>query len=910
MDIETKTGRYPLAEPRRPRPEDEFIPVGTRIGRYYALELLGRGAMGVVYAAYDPELDRQVALKLLNYDRDDERCNRLLREGRALARLKHPNVVTIYDVGKWKDDLFLSMEFVRGKDLKTWLTEPQHDWATVSAVFLAAGQGIAAAHSAGIIHRDFKPSNVLVADDGAIKVLDFGLATVGCAPPSAGRQVSLTDGVHSHSYSVGGTPAYMAPELYAGGHADSRSDQYAFCVALFEALCGERPRRSRDIDEHFREASSEGGGIPRAVRRVVVRGLAEDPDGRFESMTALLAQLERASVDPRRRRRPWLLGVSLVGALMAAIGGEQHLKAAQDSAALEECRSRELDVAGLVSGPRREATRQGLKAAGVSDSYIRIAEEALVDFARRWVTLHSTSCEAWLTHGTLTSEWMARRERCAAEQYLAVDTLVDRLSEADQPVAELLLDLVSQIPRPERCDILRVLAEFDPEGSLPSPVYTAFSGQLASVIVEANGGHLLEARAHVEALLRSARAMNARHLVASSLAAYGGIAQDLGEFDLAEELYLQSLRDAIASDYLFLAAECATRLMYLYGILRAESIEGQRWRWVAEGLVARAEIPELRLLFLNSLGALLGQAGEYSDGLTAYDEALGLTDTLRITDFDRASLLNNRGILLNFLGRHEEALAAHREALRLMRRLVGDEDLLVSAGLNGVGQVYVYTGDLEAARPYFGESLAIQERLLGAENPGLVLPLLNLGNVELEAGRSSSAKIHAERALQLAERNLPPGHPYTGYALVLAGQVAGRRLDEPEKVESLCARGLQTLEAALGAEHPHLTYALVCLADKAITLGDAEVARGLLERALALEGDSPELTNADRGNSRIALAQALFVLGDLEAASSLASEAASYFLAAGPSYQDRAREVQDWVAELTMAGASSRVVNG
>ncbi|HET6583005.1 MAG TPA: serine/threonine-protein kinase, partial [Nannocystaceae bacterium] len=225
---------------------------GTTLGRYVVLERIGSGGMGVVYAAYDPQLDRKVALKLLHAreerDGDSGGRARVLREAQAMARLSHPNVVAVHDVGVVDDTLFVAMEFVEGVTLGHFIAAGSRRWNEVLDVFEPAGRGLAAAHAAGLVHRDFKPDNVMIGNDGRVRVMDFGLAraaaeiTTESSEGSGGSIVELS-GVDrlTRTGALVGTPAYMAPELLAGGNADARSDQFAFCVALHRALYGTAP---------------------------------------------------------------------------------------------------------------------------------------------------------------------------------------------------------------------------------------------------------------------------------------------------------------------------------------------------------------------------------------------------------------------------------------------------------------------------------------------------------------------------------------------------------------------------------------------------------------------------------------------------------------------------------------------
>ena len=259
-------------------------PLPDRIGRYVITGELGAGGMGVVYTARDPELDRTVALKLLRGDAASAALQpRLRREAQALAQLVHANVVTVYDAGTHDDRIFIAMEHVDGETLARW--ERAHSPREVLATYVAAGRGLAAAHAAGIIHRDFKPDNVLIGRDGRVRVADFGLARAAGTPlpsmPPSGEPVSPiapttpAASALTEDGALVGTPYYIAPELYSGGEADARSDQYSFCVALSTALSRGRARAAAS----------------RRVRTALARGLSKRPEQRFASMDALLACL-------------------------------------------------------------------------------------------------------------------------------------------------------------------------------------------------------------------------------------------------------------------------------------------------------------------------------------------------------------------------------------------------------------------------------------------------------------------------------------------------------------------------------------------------------------------------------------------------------------------------------------------
>ena len=313
------------------------LSIGDRVGRYLVLSSLGAGGMGVVFAAYDPQLDRKVALKLLRANlgaNAKEARTRLKREAQAIAQLNHPNVVGVYDVGTTDDgDVYIAMEFVEGDTLTTWLKRWPRTWREILEVFQQAARGLMAAHSVGLLHRDFKPDNVLVGGDGRVRVTDFGLARslflddsnrgaitaqtngrISQSTPAAGSplQVDLTA-----TGTVLGTPRYMPPEQLMGPTIDARADQFSFCVALYEALYNTHPlpgATSVSMLEHGEKAlpPPEGTKVPAMLGRAVMRGLEKDRSKRFPTLGALMHEL----TPPPQRSPARFIAMAAVGALV------------------------------------------------------------------------------------------------------------------------------------------------------------------------------------------------------------------------------------------------------------------------------------------------------------------------------------------------------------------------------------------------------------------------------------------------------------------------------------------------------------------------------------------------------------------------------------------------------------------
>jgi len=328
-DDEVRRQRVSATDPLRP---------GSRIGRYVVRNKLGRGGMGIVYGAYDPLLGRRVALKLVRHREAHEAIEvhvdeRLRREAQALAQLAHPNVVSLYDLGASEHGDYLALELVPGIDLEQWLHKRRRGWRAILDVFLLAGRGLAAAHVAGLIHRDFKPTNVIVGPDGHVTVVDFGLARSAeldetpllCRETPSEDHAPLLSTRLTGTNLIVGTRGYMAPEQLLGLTVGPRADQFAFCVALFEALYGLRPYPGKNAVEtatSFARGTlvepDDRRGVPLGLHRALLRGLSIEPDDRFPTMEALLDTLRQALPASRGR---WLLAAALVATSLLSAGG-------------------------------------------------------------------------------------------------------------------------------------------------------------------------------------------------------------------------------------------------------------------------------------------------------------------------------------------------------------------------------------------------------------------------------------------------------------------------------------------------------------------------------------------------------------------------------------------------------------
>jgi len=374
--------------PTVPAAEAGHIPLerGDKVGRFVVLNRIGSGGMGVVFSAYDPKLDRKVALKLLRSGRSSsadpgEAQTRLMREAQAMAQLSHPNVISVYDVGTISDEVYIAMELVEGTTLTGWLRKWERPWTDVLDKFVQAARALAAAHAAGLVHRDFKPDNVLVGNDERVRVMDFGLArwslTEDTGPTDEEARlaavVSELNRTLTRSGAILGTPRYMAPEQFLGRDTDARSDQFSFCVALYEALYGEYPfeggsaQQLAETDKQA-ELAQPSKNVPMWVHQILERGLKRTAQARYPSMDVLLqSAVPIQSIAPRRR---WIALAGVLGAAVVLL-----------SLYLWESRSRMRDAQSDLD--------KAVLAQAAAEQKVRKLESELTQLSKKEVTLRA-----------------------------------------------------------------------------------------------------------------------------------------------------------------------------------------------------------------------------------------------------------------------------------------------------------------------------------------------------------------------------------------------------------------------------------------------------------------------------------------------------------------------------------------
>ncbi|HEU4729642.1 MAG TPA: serine/threonine-protein kinase, partial [Kofleriaceae bacterium] len=554
---------------------------GDRVGRFVVHHRIGSGAMGVVVAAYDPVLDRWVALKLLHAT-DPAADAALIQEAQAMARLAHPNVVAVHDAGTADGRVYLAMEFVDGGTLRAWRDAAPRTWREVRDRHVEAGRGLAAAHDAGLVHRDFKPDNVLVGGDGRARVTDFGL--VRAAPAAHGD-------APAHATTVAGTPRYMAPEQHRGERADARADQFAFCVALFEALWQRDPFEAGDAAARkARVLAGEvtappPGEVPARVAAAVLRGLDPDPARRHPSMRALLDEIAR-DPDLERRRRWRLIGVGLAGAALAAAivvaamprGGVDCAAAADALAPVWPARRPFVEIA-LARVPRPYAATTAGHAAGALDAW-----------ARAWRSARISACRATHERGIQSEAVLDARMRCLDHRLAAMATLVEVLATADAATLDGAIAAIEGLPSGASCGEVEALAEQVPPPSDPfaRQATEAVARDVARAAALATAGRYREGLSVIDAA--HARAATLGHAPTLAAAAYtlADVHALLGEPRVAEPVLREAIRAGAAGHTDDLVARSWLQLAFLWSTRLGRAAEALALRDTVEAAIARA----------------------------------------------------------------------------------------------------------------------------------------------------------------------------------------------------------------------------------------------------------------------------------------------------------------------------------
>jgi tetratricopeptide (TPR) repeat protein/predicted Ser/Thr protein kinase len=796
------------------------------IGRYQIEDVLGIGGMGVVYVARDSELGRRVAVKLVRSSDDGssaERHARLLREASTMAALASPYVVTVHDVGTHRGQVFIAMELVTGKTLRAWLDAKQRSWREILDMFLQAGRGLVAAHEAGIVHRDFKPDNVFVGEDGRVRVGDFGLAH---APMEMGPV--RTD-------VLVGTLPYLAPELLAGAAGDARADQFAFGVALAEALAGKRPFTA--IDRATLQAAHAKGpqldGIARAhLRAILTRALAPRPADRFASMHELLAALEH---DPTVRRRRLAIGgaVFAVGAI-AASAVALNMRGTEGPSCADP---RPLD--GIWDPSTRAAWRAALERS--TAPYARKigadVEDGLDSYAQALHTGERSACEA-VTRGAETHELSNARAACLARARSALGQLGKLLATADDAMIARAPLALAQLPALDECADAGGLLR---EDMLPRDPLSL--GRVMTVRAEIDQGMILRYLGkHREALevfdraLPRAAAAGHKPTYAAGLMHAAQATEHTKPPKEAEALHRSSLTVAQEGHADVTFAYAASSLALNLGRLQERFDEADTWLALATSTSARLGKPPKVEAFTHFAAAILANARRRFDEATR--EATYALEIAERANFDRArraEMINTLGGIALSQGIFAEAGEHYARARGMIADVYGDTHPTAITIDGNLASVAFALGEFPRAVELRRSVLARRIAQLGPQAPKVGDDHIGLA-FALDANSEGTAAIEEARAgaaLLLAAKGANTAPGLRGQVNLAQILVANGAVDE---AVALAKRTSEQL-AALGPSGIEDRRAvLVVLANAAIRQGRTADAKPLL--AEALSGDS------------------------------------------------------------------------
>jgi tetratricopeptide (TPR) repeat protein/predicted Ser/Thr protein kinase len=794
---------------------------GTQLGRYTLLEVLGRGGMGVVYAAHDSALHRKVALKVLRGELAvrlgaDLASARLLREARIAARLSHPNVVTIYDVGSDDGQVFIAMEHVDGQPLSTWLDAGPHPASAVLERFVQAGRGLAAAHAAGLVHRDFKPANVMVGTDGRVRVTDFGLAG-WTEEPCTAKDASGEAGVPAQLHTVGpqGTPLYMAPEQHRGERAGPLADQFSFAVALYEALYRRRPFEGTTL-EALAESKTRGlaeppvsGGVPEHVRKAVHRALRPREEDRFPSMDALLAVLAPGEAAPWRRPR------LVAGVLLLLVSGALGAFALGRGPS-QVCAGGEQKLVGVWDAARRRAMTDAFVATGVpyAEDAAHRATAILDGYTRDWVAARRDACEATQVRKEQLAEHQALRMMCLDERLEQVRALGTFFARADRGIVERAVEAARGLTPLSGCADLRALS-----AKVPPPTDPAVRAKVEALGVKAaearalhGAGRYKEAINVAGAARAEARATGYRPLEAQLALLQGEAEEMAGDYKGAEKTLREALLAAEAGRDDVTAARAWTTLVMVVGSRLSRFDEALTLAEHANAAIVRlgsAELERARLLAVR--GGVLWSKADYPASLADAQEALALHSRLLPEDHpDLAQTLNEVATAASSLTRYAEAREHHLKALAIREKAFGPRHPKVAMTVYNLGLLLFLQQSASEAEPYFQRALDILEAASLGEHPAVARIHGVLSMLAYNRGEYARAIQSGERALAHAEKLHGPEHKDVGMILVQLGNAFADtgRLDESLRV---LQRARAVFEKVLGPEHIGVSMAISAL---------------------------------------------------------------------------------------------------
>ncbi len=852
--------------------DDPVLAVGATVDRFVILSLIGEGGVGRVYAAYDPDLDRQIALKLRKGTRGPDEAvevARVRREAQALAKIAHPNVVTVYDVGEHDGQLYVAMEHVVGETLRRWVKSQRPSWREVVDAFIAAAQGLLAVHEAGLVHRDVKPDNIMRSADGRVRVMDFGLAR-GNVEPQASTEPETnmlwSSTTLTRTGTLAGTPAYMAPEQHLGLPLDARSDQFALCVSLWELLYGERPFEGNNIaalaynmTHGARRSAPANNSVPTWVRRAIERGLSVDADQRHPSLAALIDALRQDPAAHRRRQ----LGIAGVVLLSVGLVSWLGWLSSNRTAHVPAPPCAEVETFDAVWNPSRSPTElaQAFARSGslLASSSAEPVARGLDAWAREWNAARRDACEATHVRHEQSEALMDARIACLDRRRARVTGIIEAFMEADAELVREAPSIVGKLERLDACsDAERLLAATPP----PADAETAM--RVASLSLRIESLAALGDTGRTESLLADARALAVEadatgHAPLRVDAAL--LVADIEEYELDPAASLETTRRAY-----FLALQ--------------------------EDLIAQAALAAVEMMWRTST------SDPVSPTLAIWsDHARVLVQRVEPNGTLEARRLVNEGIIAWSRGDLPLGIEHTRAAIEIAERTVGPRTALVADYRNNLGYMSLLLGDEAEAQRQFEFSMAVWSETLGPGHPRLAVARLSLAEIAIEQARFADARELAEGALQLDLAAGETDGPNVAYAVNVIAEL-DRREGRVEASRSGYERALALSIASVGPDHWRSALAQAGLGELALLDGDVDEA---IEQLGAAERGLEPLGANKRDHARVlfGLARAEAARGNVELARAHAARARERFLEIGRRGERDLEVLDEWLRGLS-----------
>ncbi len=895
----------------RPYPQTDLAPTGVLtdptlplhrgalVGRYIVLERIGAGGMGVVYAAYDPELDRKVALKLVRAREGSpltDAQQRLQREAQTLARLSHPNVINVFDVGLFGDQIFVALEFVDGLSLSEWLHESPRSISELRTVFLAAGWGLSAAHASNLIHRDFKPSNVLLGRDGRVRVMDFGLARVGTTDPTPLPEGVVTNPAEPSATHRAGTPAYMAPEQRALGWADTRTDQFSFCASLFEALYGKPPSLSGEPPVQLPLRSASGEKVPLFLRRLLEKGLSPQSAARFESMNALLARLQSSP----ERHRAMLLVAALVGLLVLA-GGLGVLESKRREA--RQCAGVYRDWAEVWNPGRGQQLKAAFEksqlsyAADTAERVIRRLDAVM----GRGAAQHVQLCEATLGEEASRLETYRLQSECLSERRLEAKALIGLLLHAEPSTIAKSIEAVDQLARLDHCSGGPLTMSPLRSASVDLRARIApLRAELAEIQTLKHIGRYDQGIARAKTLVASARKVGVRPMVAEALLLLGSLELLGGKHEDGARSLTDAAHEAQAAGADFLAASAHSKLVHAAGYYRVHPELAELHRRQAAAILERIGGDQgLEIDLAEYTGLVATAAGNYPLAIEHQRDVVRRSESFWGPHHQRVGRAHrNLGWALSQAGRFEEALVHQTQSREIGEGELGAEHPQVAQILNHLASTLFELNRLDEGRKLADRSLTLHQASLGPMHLSTSVVLFTLGRIQMMQGEENASLATHRRSLEIVERAGAAEGPYAVQSWTGLAD-AYLHFGHSRQARDAYARANEVTKKVFGAKHPYFAQTLTGQAEALLGLKDAKQARALLEEALAVyQAVGGQVDAKLIANTQFALARALATSpGNPKRVGELADLARSVYLALGARASTELKQLDQWLAQ-------------